>query len=56
MVQGLSIILLAFVLTGCASITSDAWVKPILISKDDILTKGTAAQILIHNESQDKNK
>lgn len=50
MVQGLSIILLALLLTGCTNIQTDAWVKPILISKDDILTEGTAKQILILNE------
>lgn len=31
--------------------TACRWVKPIYISKDDVLTEGTAEQILILNES-----
>lgn len=56
MVSRLSIILCVFVLCGCTNIQSDAWVKPILISKDDILTEGTAKEIAIHNETWEQNK
>ena len=31
------------------------WVQPILISKKDVLTDGTARQILAHNETWSKN-
>jgi hypothetical protein len=31
--------------TGCA------WVRPIMTSRDDVLTSGTARQILDHNVS-----
>ena len=41
------------IMLGACTQTSgvDAWVKPIYISKDDVLTEGTAKQILIHNET-----
>lgn len=42
------IIVGSFLLLGCKTTTH---VKPIYISKDDIFTKGTASQILVHNES-----
>lgn len=40
-------------LNACAATPGgvDAWVQPIYISKDDVLTEGTAKQILIHNET-----
>lgn len=31
--------------------TACSWVRPIMISKDDALTPGTARQILDHNDS-----
>lgn len=45
-------------LTGCATVqpqtqlvdTSCNWVKPIYVSKKDVLTDGTASQILIHDK------
>lgn len=30
------------------------WVRPVLISRDDVLTEGTARQILIHNETWER--
>ena len=41
-------------LTSCANTgsgTSCAWMRPIYISKDDVLTEGTARAILAHNEA-----
>lgn len=41
-------------LTSCESVgpaTECAWVRPIYISKDDVLTEGTARAILGHNEA-----
>lgn len=41
-------------LTSCESAgsgTSCAWMRPIYISKDDVLTEGTARAILGHNEA-----
>lgn len=35
--------------------TACKWVQPILISKKDVLTDGTARQILAHNETWSKN-
>ncbi|MXS85276.1 hypothetical protein ABO04_04920 [Nitrosomonas sp. HPC101] len=35
--------------------TSCEWVHFIYISKDDVLTDGTARQILNHNETLEKN-
>lgn len=47
--------LLTLCASGCATgsviDTGCAWVRPILISKDDALTDGTATQVLTHNES-----
>lgn len=55
MVQRLLIIILSligcFLLMGCSTPISVSICKPIYISKDDLLTKGTASQILVHNES-----
>lgn len=31
--------------------TACNWVQPILVSKDDVLTDGTARQLLAHNET-----
>lgn len=42
-------------LTSCAtggSETNCAWVRPIYISKNDVLTEGTARAILAHNEAR----
>jgi len=54
-----AILLSALILiSGCATngsvIDSCSWVSPIFVSKDDTLTKGTADQILILNESWDE--
>lgn len=55
MVQRLLIIVLAligcFLLMGCTGPINTHICKHIYISKDDVLTKGTASQILVHNES-----
>lgn len=53
MVSRLFLILsVSFLLSACTQTGGvDAWVKPIYISKDDVLTEGTAKQILIHNET-----
>jgi hypothetical protein len=56
MVSRLSIILCVFLVTGCTTIQSDAWVKPILISNQDVLTEQTAKDILVHNETWEENK
>lgn len=57
---------LVALLTSCGTITSEIktepvvidtsckWAKPILISKMDDLTDGTAQQILAHNRKYDK--
>jgi hypothetical protein len=39
-------------LNGCTTIsgTECAWAEAILPSKDDVLTRGTAEQIVAHNE------
>lgn len=50
----LLIISLVF-LCGCTSIKTDAWCEPIFISKDDILTEGTAKDIATHNETWETN-
>lgn len=36
--------------TSGPAIDSCSWVKPILVSRDDVLTDGTVEQILSHNE------
>lgn len=57
---------LVMLLSGCATNgnvtnqpqiidTSCEWVHFIYISKDDVLTDGTARQILTHNETVEKN-
>lgn len=55
MVQRLLIIVFAivgcFLLMGCTGSINAHVCKAIYISKDDVLTKGTASQILVHNES-----
>lgn len=51
--------LMALLLTGCVTPgpetkivdTACAWTKPIYVSKSDILTDGTARQIVAHNET-----
>ena len=46
------VMLMSLTLVGCTQTGGvDAWVKPIFISKDDLLTEGTAKQVLIHNET-----
>lgn len=59
----LALIMLSLIsvsLAGCATkptvITQCTWVKPIYPSKDDVLTKGTKVQIVVHNESWESNK
>lgn len=41
-------------LTGCAACPTATWVKPIYPSRHDALTRGTAEQILIHNETLER--
>ena len=51
---GIAILLIAALLSSCVSapaIDSCAWVKPIYVSRSDVLTPGTAGQILAHNRS-----
>jgi hypothetical protein len=59
-------LMMVLLLTGCGTLglgvtepvvvdTSCNWAKPILISKRDVLTDGTARQILAHNELTAKN-
>lgn len=50
MVSRLSLICVIF-LVGCAACPADTWVKPIYLSRDDVLTRGTAEQVLIRNET-----
>jgi len=45
------IIFSCILLGGCAACPADTWVKPIYPSRHDALTRGTAEQILIHNET-----
>lgn len=55
--------LTAALLTGCVTNgpvielvdTACNWTGPILISKQDVLTDGTAKQILQHNENWEAN-
>jgi hypothetical protein len=55
-----NLILLAFTaaLFGCTTVApaidSCVWVKPIYISKADVLTDGTVEQILRHNEAWER--
>lgn len=47
-------IALSLTLSACSATSGPGtsgceWVRPILISKDDVLTTGTASQILHHN-------
>lgn len=53
MVSRLSLLCAIFV-TGCAACPADTWTKPIYPSRHDALTRGTAEQILIHNETWEK--
>lgn len=56
MVSRLSLIVV-LLLAGCASAPATCqWVKPILISKDDRLTDGTADMILVHNRTWERNR
>lgn len=45
----------ALLLAGCATtgagINGCDWAKPIYVSQDDVLTDGTARQILTHDET-----
>ena len=43
--------LLCVILLGGCTACGDTWTKPIYPSRQDVLTRGTAEQILIHNES-----
>ena len=49
------LLLATILISGCATngVVTDSctWIKPILISKRDVLTKGTADQVLSHNLS-----
>jgi hypothetical protein len=55
-----NLILLAFTaaLFGCTTVApaidSCVWVKPIYVSKQDVLTDGTVEQILRHNEAWER--
>lgn len=48
------LISLTFSVSACATsgpvTDSCSWVKPILVSREDVLTDGTVVQILTHNE------
>jgi hypothetical protein len=51
-----TVCLLTLCATGCATSgrvidTGCSWVRPIMVSKQDVLTDGTASQILTHNET-----
>ena len=50
----ISAALASLLLTGCAASGQEidlcATIDPIYVSKDDVLTEGTALQILDHNE------
>lgn len=46
-------------ISGCATNgsvidTACAWVRPIMVSRDDVLTDETARSILIHNETWER--
>jgi hypothetical protein len=52
----LLVCLLAISISGCATNgratdTACSWVRPIMISREDVLTEGTKRQIVSHNET-----
>jgi hypothetical protein len=52
----LAVCLLTLCASGCATNgnvidTGCSWARPIMVSRADALTDGTAAQILTHNET-----
>ena len=48
--------LMLSLISGCATKESScAWVKPIYPSRADVLTRGTKEQIVVHNETWEKN-
>lgn len=49
----MTLILIVGLLSGCAT-NYCTWVTPIYPSKEDKLTRGTKQQILIHNETWEK--
>mgnify|MGYP007057189166 CR=1 FL=1 len=48
----------ALLLTGCATNTAATdgceWTRIIYVSQQDVLTEGTARQILAHNETRER--
>lgn len=52
----LTLTLISVSLAGCATESGGAWVKPIYLSKQDVLTRGTKQQVLTHNETWEKTK
>lgn len=48
------VLISCILLAGCASCPTNSWVKPIYPSRSDVLTRGTAEQIIIHNETWDE--
>ena len=54
--QKLIVLLMLPLLSGCAtSAATSAWVKPICVSKADVLTDGTMQQIVTHDETLGKS-
>lgn len=49
--RNLLMLICVAVLTGGCAKTNCGWVEPIMVSKDDYFTRGTAEQILVHNET-----
>jgi hypothetical protein len=60
-IVSLTVLLAVFALAGCGEVpgpvvdTACKWVKPILVSRDDQLTSGTAIEILAHNDKWRRN-
>jgi len=51
---GCAMLVMAPLLTSCGTsghATDFAWTRPIYISRADVLTDGTAREILVHNET-----
>jgi hypothetical protein len=53
--QMLAISTMTLCLSACANFSGTSWVKPICVSKDDVLTDGTAQQIVTHDETLGKS-
>ena len=48
------VIFSCIVLGGCSTCPTSTWVKPIYPSRNDVLTRGTANQVITHNEAWEK--